>query len=33
MLRSSCRGLMEFLHTAGLLTKPAVAIYKRANLL
>jgi hypothetical protein len=33
MLRSSCRGLMEFLHTAGLLTKPAAAIYKRANLL
>lgn len=33
MLRSSCRGLMEFLHSAGLLTKPAVAIYKRANLL
>jgi hypothetical protein len=33
MLRSSCRGLMEFLHTAGLLTKPAVALYKRANLL
>jgi hypothetical protein len=33
MLRSSCRGLMEFLHSAGLLTKPAVALYKRANLL
>jgi hypothetical protein len=33
MLRSSCRGLMEFLHTAGLLTPPAVAIYKRAHLL
>jgi hypothetical protein len=33
MLRSSCRGLMEFLHSAGLLTKPAIAIYKRANLL
>ena len=33
MLRSSCRGLMEFLHAAGLLTKPAAAMYKRANLL
>lgn len=33
MLRSSCRGLMEFLGGAGLLTPPAVAIYKRANLL
>jgi hypothetical protein len=33
MLRSSCRGLMEFLHTAGLLTRPAAALYKRANLL
>ena len=33
MLRSSCRGLMEFLGSAGLLTPPAVAIYKRANLL
>jgi hypothetical protein len=33
MLRSSCRGLMEFLHSAGLLTRPAAAIYKKANLL
>jgi hypothetical protein len=33
MLRSSCRGLMEFLHSAGLLTPPAVFFYKRANLL
>jgi hypothetical protein len=33
MLRSSCRGLMEFLHSAGLLTPPAAAFYKRANLL
>ena len=33
LLRSSCRGLMEFLHSAGLLTPPAVAIYKKANLL
>ncbi|MCA0145100.1 diiron oxygenase [Blastococcus sp. LR1] len=33
LIRSSCRGLMEFLHTAGLLTPPAVLIYKRANLL
>ena len=33
MLRSSCRGLMEFLHGVGLLTPPAAALYKRANLL
>src|SRR3954452_19049130 len=33
MLRSSCRGLMEFLHSAGLLTRPAAAIYRKANLL
>ena len=33
LLRSSCRGLMEFLHSAGLLTAPAEAIYKRAHLL
>ena len=33
MLRSSCRGLMEFLHSAGLLTGPASAIYRKANLL
>jgi hypothetical protein len=33
MLRSSCAGLMEFLHSAGLLTPPAVFFYKRANLL
>ncbi|MFS3130843.1 AurF N-oxygenase family protein [Nocardioides sp. Bht2] len=33
MLRSSCAGLMEFLDSCGLLTKPAVAIYRRANLL
>ncbi|GAB3318032.1 diiron oxygenase [Geodermatophilus aquaeductus] len=33
LLRSSCRGLMDFLHHAGLLTPPAVAIYTRANLL
>ena len=33
MLRSSCRGLMEFLGSAGLLTPPAVALYKRANLI
>ncbi|SHH62244.1 P-aminobenzoate N-oxygenase AurF [Jatrophihabitans endophyticus] len=33
LLRSSCRGLMEFLGSAGLLTKPAAAIYQRANLL
>jgi para-aminobenzoate N-oxygenase AurF len=33
MLRSSCAGLMEFLHSAGLLTKPALWFYKRANLI
>ncbi|MBE9373729.1 diiron oxygenase [Saccharopolyspora sp. HNM0983] len=33
MLRTSCAGLMEFLSSAGLLTKPAEQIYKRANLI
>jgi hypothetical protein len=33
MLRSSCAGLMEFLGSAGLLTAPARAIYRRASLL
>jgi hypothetical protein len=33
MLRSSCRNLMEFLHSVGLLTPPAALMYKRANLL
>ncbi|MEU0464900.1 diiron oxygenase [Amycolatopsis sp. NPDC006131] len=33
MLRSSCAGLMEFLDSAGLLTKAATVFYKRANLL
>jgi hypothetical protein len=33
MLRSSCAGLMEFLGSAGLLTPPARAIYRRAHLL
>ncbi|GAA4554155.1 diiron oxygenase [Pseudonocardia xishanensis] len=33
MLRSSCTGLMEFLGSAGLLTKAARWIYRRANLL
>ncbi|MFP3986109.1 diiron oxygenase [Streptomyces sp. E11-3] len=33
MMRSSCSGLMEFLASAGLLTKPALAFYKRANLI
>jgi hypothetical protein len=33
MLRSSCAGLMEFLHSAGLLTKAATWFYKRANLI
>lgn len=33
MVRLSSAGLMEFLHRAGLLTKPATLIYRRANLL
>lgn len=33
MLRSSCAGLMEFLSSAGLLTRPALAFYKRAHLI
>jgi hypothetical protein len=33
MLRSSCAGLMEFLHSAGLLTRTATRIYQRANLI
>ncbi|MDA3646324.1 diiron oxygenase [Saccharopolyspora indica] len=33
MLRSSCAGLMEFLNSAGLLTKASLFFYKRANLI
>jgi hypothetical protein len=33
MLRSSCSGLMEFLSSAGLLTRPALAFYQRAHLI
>lgn len=33
MLRSSCAGLMEFLNSAGLLTKASLLFYKRANLI
>ena len=33
LLRSSCAGLMEFLAFCGLLTKPALWFYKRANLI
>ncbi|MFF6916494.1 diiron oxygenase [Streptomyces sp. NPDC012466] len=33
MMRSSCAGLMEFLASAGLLTKPALAFYQRAHLI
>ena len=33
MLRSGCAGLMEFLHSAGLLTRAATRIYQRANLI
>ncbi|MDQ0380382.1 AurF N-oxygenase family protein [Amycolatopsis thermophila] len=33
MMRSSCAGLMEFLDSAGLLTKASLVFYKRANLI
>ncbi len=33
LMRSSCSGLMDFLSSVGLLTKPAQFFYKRANLL
>ncbi|MFF9570084.1 diiron oxygenase [Streptomyces sp. NPDC014685] len=33
LMRSSCSGLMEFLASARLLTRPALALYKRANLI
>ena len=33
MLRSSCSGLMEFLHSTRLLTKPSLWFYQRANLI
>lgn len=33
MMRSSCSGLMEFLASSRLLTKPALAFYKRAHLI
>jgi hypothetical protein len=33
MMRSSCSGLMEFLASAGLLTRPALFFYKRADLI
>ncbi|WP_216214865.1 AurF N-oxygenase family protein [Amycolatopsis aidingensis] len=33
MLRSSCAGLMEFLNSAGLLTRASMWFYKRANLI
>jgi hypothetical protein len=33
MMRSSCAGLMEFLASCGLLTKPALVFYKRAHLI
>ncbi len=33
MMRSSCAGLMEFLNSAGLLTRAAAWVYKRANLI
>ncbi|WP_149549453.1 AurF N-oxygenase family protein [Streptomyces marokkonensis] len=32
MMRASCSGLMEFLASVGLLTRPALFFYKRANL-
>lgn len=33
MMRSSCSGLMEFLASARLLTRPALVFYKRAHLI
>ncbi|MFD3972237.1 diiron oxygenase [Streptomyces cyaneofuscatus] len=33
LMRSSCSGLMEFLASAGLLTKPALFFYRRASLI
>ncbi|MFE2294718.1 diiron oxygenase [Streptomyces sp. NPDC059452] len=33
LMRSSCSGLMEFLASAGLLTRPALFFYKRASLI
>ncbi|MGW8885787.1 AurF N-oxygenase family protein [Streptomyces sp. NPDC055749] len=33
LMRSSCAGLMEFLSSARLLTRPALFLYKRANLI
>ncbi|MEU4269975.1 diiron oxygenase [Streptomyces sp. NPDC026092] len=33
LMRSSCAGLMEFLASAGLLTRPALAFYRRAHLI
>jgi hypothetical protein len=33
MVRASCAGLMEFLSSAGLLTRPALFFYKRAHLI
>lgn len=33
LMRSSCSGLMEFLASARLLTRPALAFYKRAHLI
>lgn len=33
MMRSSCSGLMDFLASARLLTKPALTFYQRANLI
>lgn len=33
LLRSSCAGLMDFLSSAGLLTRPARYVYARANLI
>ncbi|MCF6526596.1 diiron oxygenase [Streptomyces sp. JJ36] len=33
MMRSSCKGLMDFLASAGLLTRPALLFYQRAHLI
>lgn len=33
VMRNACAGLMEFLGEAGLLTRPAIAIYQRVNMI
>lgn len=33
LIRNACAGLMEFLGEVGLLTRPAIAIYRRVNMI